>query len=121
MIKTANELIAAAQSQIDCVDAAAAKALYEQAEEGVIIDVREADAAAESKLKAAVNIPRGVLELKLPALCATPETLILIHCGGGGRASLSALTLQQMGYVNVHAITARYEDIKAVFDGEKPE
>jgi hypothetical protein len=29
-----------------------------------------------------------------------------------GRASLSALTLQEMGYTNVHAITAKFEDIK---------
>jgi len=41
--------------------------------------------------------------------------LILIHCGGGGRASLAALTLQEMGYTNVHAITAKFEDIKNAF------
>jgi len=28
---------------------------------------------------------------------------------------LSALTLQNMGYTNVHAITAKYKDIKKVF------
>ena len=43
------------------------------------------------------------------------ETLILTHCGGGGRASLAALTLQKMGYTNVHAITATFEDIKVTF------
>ena len=48
--------------------------------------------------------------------CQNSETLILTHCGGGGRASLTALTLQQMGYSNVHAITATFEEIKGVFD-----
>jgi len=41
--------------------------------------------------------------------------LSLTHCGGGGRASLAALTLKQMGYKNVYAITATYDDVKAAF------
>jgi len=48
-------------------------------------------------------------------ICSDPGTLILLHCGGGGRASLAALTLQEMGYTNVHAITAKFEDIKNAF------
>ena len=47
--------------------------------------------------------------------CVDSETLILTHCGGGGRASLAALTLQKMGYTNVHAITETFEDIKDAF------
>jgi rhodanese-related sulfurtransferase len=48
--------------------------------------------------------------------CQNSETLILTHCAGGGRASLAALTLQQMGYSNVHAITATFKEIKDLFD-----
>ena len=47
--------------------------------------------------------------------CENSETIILIHCAAGGRASLAAQTLAQMGYSNVHAITASFEDIKVVF------
>jgi len=115
MIKTASELIAEAQSRISCLDIASAKALYEDAENAVIIDVREADSAATSKLRDSINISRGLIEMKVPKLYSDPDTLILTHCGGGGRASLAALTLQEMGYTNVHAITARYEDIKTAF------
>ena len=50
--------------------------------------------------------------MKISSICPKPDTLILLHCAGGGRASLSALTLQEMGYTNVHAITAMFEDIK---------
>ena len=115
MIKTAAELIAEAQAQIDCVDIPSAKALYDQSEHAVIIDVREANSAAESKLKDAINISRGLIEMKAPKLCPDPDTLILTHCGGGGRASLAALTLQEMGYTNVHAITAKFDDLKDAF------
>ncbi|MGI9284392.1 MAG: rhodanese-like domain-containing protein [Pseudomonadales bacterium] len=115
MIKTAGELIAKAKTQIDCVDVPSAKSLYDAAEIAVIIDVRESDSAAESKLKESVNISRGLIEMKVPELCSNPDTLILTHCGGGGRASLAALTLQGMGYTNVHAITAKFADIKDTF------
>lgn len=115
MIKTAGELIAEAQTRISSLDVASAKALYEGTENAVIIDVREADSASISKLRNAVNISRGLIEMKAPKLCSDPDTLILTHCGGGGRASLAALTLQEMGYTNVHAITAKFEDIKAAF------
>ena len=115
MIKTANDLIAQAQSKIDCLDVPAARALYKDSESPVIIDVREVDSAAKSKLKDSINISRGLLEMKVPKLCPDADTLILTHCGGGGRASLAALTLQEMGYTNVHAITAKFEDIKDAF------
>ncbi len=115
MIKTAAELISEAQTRINCLDVASAKALYEASDHAVIIDVREANNAAESKLKDSINISRGLVEMKVPKLCPDADTLILTHCGGGGRASLSALTLQEMGYTNVHAITAKYDDLKNCF------
>lgn len=115
VIKTAADLIAEAQEEISCVDVNTAKALFDKNEAAAIIDVREPDSAAESKLSDSVNISRGLIEMKVPKLCPNPDTVILTHCGGGGRASLAAFTLKQMGYNNVHAITAKYENIKDVF------
>jgi rhodanese-related sulfurtransferase len=115
MIKTAGELIAEAQTQIDCVDVVSAKTLYDNAENPVIIDVREAQNAEKSKIKDSINISRGLIEMKISKHCPDSESLILTHCGGGGRASLAALTLQKMGYTNVHAITATFDDIKNAF------
>ena len=116
MIKTAGELISEAQTQIDCVDAISAKSLYQNSVNAVIIDVREAQNAENSKLKDSINISRGLIEMKIAKHCPDSETLILTHCGGGGRASLAALTLQKMGYTNVYAITATFEEIKEIFD-----
>ena len=66
------------------------------------------------KLAMPMASPR-MLSSVYPGLCPEPDTLILTHCAGGGRASLVAARLQEMGYTNVYAITAKYEDIKAVF------
>ena len=115
MIKTAGELIAEAQTQIDCIDAISAKSLYQNSVNVVIIDVREVNNYDESSLQDSINISRGLIEMKIAKYCPDSETLILTHCGGGGRASLAALTLQKMGYTNVHAITATFEDIKDAF------
>ena len=116
MIKTAGELISEAQTQINCVDAISANSLYQNSVNAVIIDVREAHNAEKSKLKDSINISRGLIEMKIAKHCPDSETLILTHCGGGGRASLAALTLQKMGYTNVHAITATFNEIKEIFD-----
>ena len=115
MIKTAGDLIAGAQTKINCLDAISAKKLYDCAENPFIIDVREAINADKSKLKDSINISRGLIEMKITKHCPDSETLILTHCGGGVRASLAALTLQQMGYTNVYAITATFDEIKNTF------
>ena len=114
-IKTAADLIAEVQTQINCIDVISAKNLYDCAENPLIIDVREAKNAEKSKLKDSINISRGLIEMKIAKHCPDSGTLILTHCGGGGRASLAALTLQQMGYTNVHAITATFDEIKNTF------
>ena len=116
MLKTADELIREAQQQIECVDALTARQIFNQNENVLIVDVRDADSAGVSKLNQSINISRGLLEMKLPKQCEDSEQMILTHCGGGGRASLAAYTLQQMGYSRVYAITAPFDEIKRVFD-----
>ena len=116
MIKSASDFITEAQKICNCLDVVAAKELADKSNNVMILDVREPQEVAESKLEQAINIPRGILEMKIQNHCAEPETLILIHCAGGGRASLAAARLHEMGYRNVHAITAKFDEIKKVFD-----
>lgn len=116
MLKTADDLIRDAQQCIECVDIATARKIYDENPHAVIIDVREADTAARSKLTQSVNISRGLLEMMVHKSCPDADTVILTHCGGGGRASLAARTLRDMGYKKVYAITAPYDDIKKAFD-----
>ena len=115
MIKTAGELITQAQKQIDCVNPVEAKSLFDNSDDAVIVDVREARNYDESSLNDSINIPRGLIEMLIEKNCQNSDTLILTHCAGGGRASLAALTLQEMGYSNVHAITATFAEIKEAF------
>jgi len=115
MIKPASDFITEAQQQIECLDVAAAKALYDECGDAVILDVREKHSADEAKLENSINISRGLLEMQTHKHCPDVEAVILTHCGGGGRASLAALTLKSMGYQKVYAITAPFDEIKRVF------
>lgn len=115
MIKSASDFIAEAQQVCRCLDITDAKKLADTSESVIILDVREPHEVAESKLEASINIPRGLLEMKVQNHCCEPDSLILIHCAAGGRATLATARLQEMGYTNVHAITAKFEDIKKAF------
>jgi len=115
MIIPVSELIASAKLQCNCMDQIAAKIFFDLHDDAVIIDVREPREAEESKLIDSINIPRGLLEMNITDICDNPGIPILVHCGSGDRASLSAYTLQIMGYSIVHVIDAKFDDIKSVF------
>lgn len=116
MLKPVSDFIAEAQAQCKCLDAESAKILFfDEADSVVIIDVREPHEATESKLKHSINIPRGLLEMKITGHCPDHDTTILIHCAAGGRASLAAARLKEMGYTKVHPITAKFDEIKETF------
>jgi phage shock protein E len=116
VLKTAAELIQKAQQEISCVDVASAKLLFESVDSSFIIDVREDESVTKAKVRQSIHISRGLLEMEISQHCPHADSIILIHCAGGGRASLAALTLQNMGYKQVYAITADFNDIKATFD-----
>jgi len=116
MIKPASEFIAEAQKQINCIDPSQARILIEDNSNIVVIDVREPAEANASKLTCSINIPRGLLEMKIQSHCSDKDTIILTHCAAGGRASLAAARLKEMGFNNVHAITAKFIDLKNIID-----
>jgi len=115
MIKPASDFITEAQAQIQCLNVTAAKALYDECVDAIILDVREKHSADEAKLEKSINISRGLLEMQTHKHCPDVDAVILTHCAGGGRASLAALTLKNMGYQNVYAITGPFDEIKKVF------
>jgi len=90
--------------------------LFDGIDNSLIIDVREPESVTKDKVRQSIHIPRGLLEIKISQHCPDTGSIILIHCAGGDRASLDALTLQNMGYKQVYAITVDFNDIKTTFD-----
>lgn len=108
-MKNASDLVAAAKAhcrEIPLSDSDAALAAAD-----VLIDVREADEFAAGHLQGAVHISRGLLEFKLSAMPALQarDLNVVLYCKTSGRAALSAVAMQSMGYLNVSSIAGGYD------------
>lgn len=105
---TPHELVIEAKSQIQEVGTAEAQSLLGKR---VVIDVREYDEYAAGHLPGAINIPRGVLEFKIGMVpeCANKDGAFLLYCRTSGRAALSAVQLQKIGYTNIVSMNGGFE------------
>lgn len=108
MAVTPHDLVVEAKAQIKEVNTADAHSLLGKR---VIIDVREYDEYAAGHLPGAINIPRGILEFKIGMVpeCADKNGAFLIYCRTSGRAALSAVQLQRIGYTNVISMAGGFE------------
>ena len=81
--------------------------------DAVVIDVREPAEFETGHIPGSINIPRGVLEFQVdahpavanvsdPALSHKERPIVLV-CRTGGRAALSALSLQRLGFADVRS------------------
>jgi rhodanese-related sulfurtransferase len=114
MTVTLAELITTARAQVREVAPADACAAHNTSELALIVDVREPAEYRESHIPDAVNIPRGLLELRAdpaspvadPALTADRSARVLVYCtkGPGARSLLAAQTLAAMGYERTEAL-----------------
>ncbi|PCH96385.1 MAG: hypothetical protein COB83_05720 [Gammaproteobacteria bacterium] len=114
MLKTIPEVIAQARQSLNTINAAEA-ALKCKAENGLVIDVREPDEFSEKSASNTINIPRGLLEMKMLQLHPDENLAVFIHCATGVRATFAAEQLQRVGYKNVWAITSTLDDVLRVF------
>ena len=85
----------------------------------LIIDVRETSEILETgTIDSAVNIPRGLIEMKLtPDDSQLPADMpIVVYCGGGSRASLAGKTLKDIGFTNVQNLEGGFRGWKEFSD-----
>ena len=63
-----------------------------------LIDVREAHEFDAGRINAAINVPRGRLEMDIEKTVSASTDPILLICKSGRRAQLAAITLLGMGF-----------------------
>src|SRR6201981_3391586 len=63
--------------------------------EAVIVDVRDKDEWDEGHIPGAMHMSRGTIELDIEEKVPGSNTMIICHCGGGGRSALAAESLQK--------------------------
>jgi len=81
--------------------------------EAVIVDVRDKDEWEEGHIPGALHMSRGTIELDIEEKVPDTDSMIICHCGGGGRSALAAESLQKMGYKNVRSMAGGFKAWKA--------
>ena len=105
VIKTAAEMVAEAQAQVDTISP---KDAYDEITAGtaVALDVRE-PVEWEQHIEGCVQVPRGLLEFAADPSSPRhrteldPAGRVIVYCRSGVRAVLAAQTLQTLGFENV--------------------
>ena len=80
-----------------------------------IIDVRESsEIKGTGAIDSAVNVPRGLIEMKLAPNADElhADTPIVVYCGGGSRAALAGKTLKEIGFTNVQNLEGGFRGWK---------
>lgn len=72
---------------------------------GMLVDVREPAEREQIVAAGSINIPRGLLEMKMLELEKDPLRPIYLHCASGVRAIFAAEQLTRVGYENVTVIS----------------
>jgi len=83
----------------------------------VLLDVREDSEWQKGHAVEATHLGKGVLERDLEKLHPSPDTEILMYCGGGFRSILTAANARRLGYWNCCSIIGGY---KAMSDAGWP-
>ena len=104
MLKAIPQLLDEIRPHVRCISAKQAAAEQFQ-NQGLVIDVREPAEHLNSPASGAINIPRGLLEMKVLEIEKDQRKPIYLHCATSARALLSAEQLQRIGYENVTVIT----------------
>lgn len=114
-LKTLPEIVAETKSAVHCLTPQAAKQLLAENRQALVFDVREPGEVQEKRPAGTINIPRGVLEMKITDHTTDPDQPILLHCATGGRAALAAAALKHMGFNRVSIIDSSCDDLIAAF------
>lgn len=110
MLKTAHELVMEAKKSIKECQIGAAPAVL-ATPNTLLLDVREPDEYRQGHIAGAINIPRGMLEFRIsnePGLQQLDRPIV-IYCKTSGRAALSAVALQQMGFTQVISLAGGFD------------
>ncbi len=121
MLKTSQQLVQEARARISETSVQQLQqALADM--QTILVDVREPDEFRDGHVAQAVNLPRGVLEMKihqLPAVMHFCEPLaaltelagkpVYLMCRSGARSALAAASLQQMGLTQVYSVAGGFQ------------
>ena len=100
MAKSYEDLVSEAKAETEQTDAETVRDAMGSGDV-TVLDVREPDEFEAGHIPGAKPLPRGLLEYKAAEELPDKDARIFVHCVLGGRGSLAAKSLKEMGYTNV--------------------
>lgn len=89
------------------------KDLIQSKESFVLLDVRGEDEWKAGHIGGAVFMPHWFVSLKIGDIVPDKNTKIVTYCLSGGRSSVAAKTLVDMGYTDVSSMEGGYSAFMA--------
>ncbi|AIF52413.1 rhodanese-like domain-containing protein [Pelosinus sp. UFO1] len=80
------------------------KLLLESDEIYALIDVRERNEYEQGQILGATQVPRRLLESRIPVLIPVRNTKVILYDNDNYRSSLAAHTLKKYGYTNIYIL-----------------
>ena len=112
------DLVARAKAQVTRIDIKEFKTILDSTKQPTVVDVRELDEFAAGHIPGAINIPRGVIEFKIWPYAGYPDKTDMnkrfyLYCKTGGRCSIAAKSLQDLGFTNLVVVDMHFADWQA--------
>ncbi len=111
MFKPAHELVLEARKSVNERSPAAIHEQLTGTPDTLLIDVREPDEYRQGHIAGSINIPRGMLEFRIsnePQLQNLSRPIV-VYCKTSGRAALSVVAMQTMGFTNVVSLAGGFD------------
>ena len=106
-------IVEAARSEIAECEAADLRAMTEDGQSLVVLDVRERHEFEAGHMEGAIHIGKGVIERDIEKHDFADDVRIVLYCGGGFRSAIAAKSLQDMGWSNVLSLWGGWRGIQA--------
>jgi len=112
------ELVHYTKKQIVEISPEEMKTIRDNEGDFYLIDIRENNEFDQGSIPGATLIPRGLLEFKIGkesfwsekgSVKPNKNNKIIVYCKTGGRGSLAAYSLQQLGYTDVASLHGGYK------------
>ena len=103
------QLLEEARQEVTEVTAHDARRLLSECTTKVaLLDIREREATTLGYIKGATHIPEHVLEMHAENVLPEKDKPVILYCGTGIRSLLTAKTLKELGYRDVHSLVGGF-------------
>ena len=89
------------ENSYEQITPAEAKAIMDEREDYIILDVRTQEEYDDAHIDGAILIPDYEIDAKAESILKDKNQLILVYCRSGRRSKLAAEELVKLGYTNV--------------------